>query len=256
MLSQGAVIAKLARERTGADQLASDADRGDPCASLLLGRHQERQPDRLARPRARTRFCPDGEEVTITRAITYVADPIPTAYVTNADYKKVVVTVTRTSDGHVLSQKTTLVSSASAPPYSGSTWVQVKRQVVDAVTNSAARRGEREPHRRPGHLAGREPHRHDGRARQRALPGAHQQPERPAGLHARDDAVRLQRLPRRHLARSAVVDSLDAGPQLDGHHPHVQGNVADGERPDFRRSRVHEPERPSRSTRRGAASRR
>jgi len=133
IISQGAAIAKLSRERTGADQLAQteiEAVRalaytsvgtvnGNPAGSLTAS-----TPAGL----------PGGEAVTISRAVTWVADPIPTAFVTNADYKKVVVTVTRSSDGHQLAQDTTYVSSASAPPYAGSTWVQVKRQVVDAVT--------------------------------------------------------------------------------------------------------------------------
>ncbi len=133
ILSQSAVIAKLARERTGADQLAQtqvEAVRalayyqvglsgGNPSGSLTAS-----TPASL----------PGGEQVTITRAVTWVADPIPTAYVTNADYKKVVITVTRLGDGHQLAQDTTYVSSASAPPYAGSTWLQIKRQVIDAVT--------------------------------------------------------------------------------------------------------------------------
>ena len=78
---------------------------------------------------------PSGEAVTMAIQVTWVADPIPTAYVTNADYKEVVVTVTRSSDGVQLAKKTTYVASASAPPFAGSTWDQIKRQVIDAVTN-------------------------------------------------------------------------------------------------------------------------
>ncbi|MFI5052933.1 MAG: prepilin-type N-terminal cleavage/methylation domain-containing protein [Acidimicrobiia bacterium] len=133
ILSQGAVIGKLARERTGASQLAQaqiEAVRalayyqvgtsgGNPAGSVVA---------------SNSALLPDGEAVTITRKITWVADPIPTAFVTNADYKKVVVTITRSSDNHVLATDTTLVSSASAPPYHGSSWVQIKRTVIDAVT--------------------------------------------------------------------------------------------------------------------------
>jgi len=133
ILSQGAVIAKLARERTGASQLAQaqiEAVRalayyqvgtvgGNPSGTVVA---------------SNSALLPDGEPVTITRTITWVVDAIPTAYVTNADYKKVVVTIKRTSDNHVLATDTTLVASASAPPYHGSTWVQIKRTVIDAVT--------------------------------------------------------------------------------------------------------------------------
>ena len=148
IISQSAVIAKLARERTGADQIAQTQIEsiraldyysvgtsctlnpppcGNPSGSLFATSPNTTFPNPV--------LLPDGEAVTIKRQVTYVADPIPTAFVTNADYKKVVVTVSRASDGHQLSQKTTYVSSASAPPYGGSTWVQIKRQVIDAVTN-------------------------------------------------------------------------------------------------------------------------
>jgi prepilin-type N-terminal cleavage/methylation domain-containing protein len=79
---------------------------------------------------------PSGEKITIATTASWVTDAIPTAYVTHADYKKVTVTITRQSDGKQLSQNSTLVASASAPPLAGTGWVQIKRQVVDAVTTS------------------------------------------------------------------------------------------------------------------------
>lgn len=79
---------------------------------------------------------PDGTKVTITTQATWVTDSIPTAYVTHADYKSVVITITRQSDGKQLSKNTTYVASASAPPLAGTGWVQIKRQVIDAVTTS------------------------------------------------------------------------------------------------------------------------
>ena len=39
--------------------------------------------------------------------------------------------------GKVLSTKTTYIAAASAPPNAGSTWIQIQRTVVDAVTNLA-----------------------------------------------------------------------------------------------------------------------
>jgi hypothetical protein len=77
-----------------------------------------------------------GEAVTITTKVAFVNDPIPTAYVTNADYKKVTITITRTSDGKQLGTSTTYVASASAPPLAGTDWVQIKRTVLDAVKNT------------------------------------------------------------------------------------------------------------------------
>lgn len=122
-----------ARERTAADQLIAaklETVRTLPYASVgLTGGNP---PGTLAGSVATS--LPNGEKVTVTTQATYVTDAIPTAYVTHADYKKVVVTVARLSDGMVLSQDTTYVASASAPPLAGTDWVQIKRQVVDGVT--------------------------------------------------------------------------------------------------------------------------
>lgn len=79
---------------------------------------------------------PNGTAVTLTTKVTYVTDNIPGHYVTNADYKKVVLTITRSSDNRQLASATTYVSAAAAPPLSGSGWVQIKRQVSDVVTNA------------------------------------------------------------------------------------------------------------------------
>jgi hypothetical protein len=80
---------------------------------------------------------PSGEAVKVTYAVTWVNDKVPeNPYQTNADYKKVVLSIVRTSDSHVLDSTTTFVAAASAPPSAGTTWVQVKRTVQDAVTGS------------------------------------------------------------------------------------------------------------------------
>jgi hypothetical protein len=71
-----------------------------------------------------------GATVSLTYAVTYVNDPA-SSVVTYADYKKVVVTLTRTKDGKVLSQKTTYVSAAAAAPDNGQDYVGIKRTVVD-----------------------------------------------------------------------------------------------------------------------------
>ena len=104
------------------------------------------------------------------------------------------MTITRSSDNHVLATDTTLVSSASAPPFPGSSWVQIKR--------TGHRRGDGLP--LPGasvNITGgpdTTPLNRTDTAdvrRCRALPGAHRRRrERHAGLHAGDDARRLQRL--------------------------------------------------------------
>jgi Tfp pilus assembly protein PilE len=135
LLSSTSAIARLDRERTGADQLAQA--RIETLRTLpytQVGITGGNPPGVLTASTAST--LPSGEAVTIATQVSWVADPDPAvAYPTNADYKKVVLTITRSSDGKQLSQKTTFLSSASAPPSAGSLWVQVKRQVIDAVTN-------------------------------------------------------------------------------------------------------------------------
>lgn len=71
-----------------------------------------------------------GVAASLTYKVTFVNDA-PTSVVTYADYKKVVVTLTRTSDGRQLSQKTTYVAAAAAAPDNGQDYVGINRQVVD-----------------------------------------------------------------------------------------------------------------------------
>ena len=135
LLSSTAAVARLDRERTGADQIAqAQVETIRTLPYTQVGVTGGNPPGVLAA--STTSALPSGEAVTIATQVSWVADPDPAvAYPTNADYKKVVLTITRNSDGKQLSQKTTFVSSASAPPSAGSLWVQVKRQVIDAVTN-------------------------------------------------------------------------------------------------------------------------
>lgn len=134
VLASGAVISRLARERTGADQLAqTQIETIRTLGYTQVGIVGGNPPGNLAASTSTT--LPSGEAVTVKTQVTWVADQAG-AYATNADYKKVVLTVTRNSDGKQLSQKTTYVASASAPPLSGTSWVQIKRTVVDAVLAS------------------------------------------------------------------------------------------------------------------------
>ena len=135
LLSSTAAVARLDRERTGADQIAqAQVETIRTLPYTQVGTTAGNPPGVLAA--STTSALPSGEAVTIATQVSWVADPDPAvAYPTNADYKKVVLTITRNSDGKQLSKKTTFVSSASAPPSAGSLWVQVKRQVIDAVTN-------------------------------------------------------------------------------------------------------------------------
>ena len=133
VLLAAAAQSAQARERTAADQLIAaklETIRTLPYASVGLSGGNP--PGTLAA--SVTTSLPNGEKVSVATQATYVTDPIPTAYVTHADYKKVVVTVTRLSDNRVLAQNTTYVASASAPPLAGTGWVLIKRQVIDGVT--------------------------------------------------------------------------------------------------------------------------
>jgi Tfp pilus assembly protein PilV len=125
--------ATTSRERTAADQLADtqlDSIRTIPYTQV--GLTNGNPPGTLAP--TTTAALPNGETVTIGTKVSFVSDAIPTAYVTNADYKQIVLTVARASDGAVLAQKTTYMSSTSAPPLSGTGWAQIKRTVADLVT--------------------------------------------------------------------------------------------------------------------------
>jgi len=134
LLSATASISRLDRERTGADQYAqAQIEELHTLPYTQVGLVGANPPGILVASTAAK--LPSGEAVTMKTQVSWVADPIPTAYVTNADYKKVILTITRNSDNAQLSQKTTYIASASAPPFAGSTWDQIKRQVIDAVTN-------------------------------------------------------------------------------------------------------------------------
>jgi hypothetical protein len=136
ILSQGAVIAKMARERTGADELAQtqiESLRAIPYTQVGI---VNGNPSGSLAASTSTKL-PSGEAVTVAYQVNWVNDKVPeNPYQTNADYKKVVLTITRNSDGKLLTQKTTFVAAAAAPPAAGTTWVQVKRTIQDAVTLS------------------------------------------------------------------------------------------------------------------------
>jgi hypothetical protein len=77
-----------------------------------------------------------GLTATVTTRVSYVNDRVPTAVATEADYKRITVTVQRSTDGHQLTQKSTFVSAATAPAYGGANYVIVKATVIDLVQNA------------------------------------------------------------------------------------------------------------------------
>ena len=252
IISQSAVIAKIARERTGADQIAQTQIESIRALDYYSVGIVNGNPPGSLTAQTQNVLLPNGTAVTINRTVTYVADPIPTAYVTSADYKKVTVTVTRNSDNKVLSTKVTYVSSASAPPYGGTTWVMIKRQVIDAVTTlplagvSVNLTGGPKSENRTDKTDG------SGTVVFPALTSS--ATSLPVFLLA-TTLTGYNVFPDDLSPATPVVDRLDAGSQLGRNDPDVSPDLADGERPDVGRIGLTPAERPSRSTRRGAACR-
>lgn len=135
ILTQSAALANTSKERTTADQLAQTAIETIRTLAYTQIGINGGNPDGNLTASTSTNL-PSGEQVTLNTVVDWVTDAVPGAYATNADYKKVVVTVTRVSDGVQLAQKTTYVASASAPPLNGTDWVQIKRTAVDAFLQS------------------------------------------------------------------------------------------------------------------------
>jgi len=77
----------------------------------------------------------NGQAITIAYQITYVDDHGAKTQ-TYADYKRVVVTVTRTSDGTVLATKTTNVAALTGAPDGGSEYLDIRRLLVDMATGN------------------------------------------------------------------------------------------------------------------------
>lgn len=134
LVSTAATTAQ-ARVRTAADQLAAakiEMIRALPYDEVgLVGGNP---PGRLRSPDPTVTEIA-GAAVRVTYAVGYVDDPAGSV-VTYADYKKVVVTVTRSSDGALLAQKTTYVAASAAAPDNGQDYVAIKRQVVDMDSTS------------------------------------------------------------------------------------------------------------------------
>jgi type II secretory pathway pseudopilin PulG len=77
-----------------------------------------------------------GISATVATKVSFVDDPTPTGFVTGADYKRVVVTVTNAS-GKRLTQAETFVSPSSRGAYGGINGSLVRVQVVDFALNTA-----------------------------------------------------------------------------------------------------------------------
>jgi prepilin-type N-terminal cleavage/methylation domain-containing protein len=76
-----------------------------------------------------------GLHATLATSVAYVNDPVPSGYVTDADYKKVTLTLTRKSDGKQLAKETTYVAPPGKGAWSGPNQAIIKAQVTDYATN-------------------------------------------------------------------------------------------------------------------------
>lgn len=134
VLTSASVMQRLAQQRTGAEQLAAaQIEQARGTAYDLIGTTNGNPPGSFP---ASQQVAVGGVPVVVKTQITYVNDPAPGTFQTYADYKKVVVTITRVRDGKLLAKKTTFVSSTGAAPYGGINQVTIKAQVMDGVLST------------------------------------------------------------------------------------------------------------------------
>jgi prepilin-type N-terminal cleavage/methylation domain-containing protein len=135
VLMASASTQRLARERTLAQEAAMaqiESIRALPYASV--GTVNGNPAGLVVATRA---LVLTGLTATMTTRVSFVNDPSPTSYVTEADYKKVVVTVVRTRDSRQLTQEATYVSPPGRDPYGGINGTIIRAQVVDYALNTA-----------------------------------------------------------------------------------------------------------------------
>jgi hypothetical protein len=77
-----------------------------------------------------------GLDATVTTKVSYMDDAPATSYRTRADYKRVIVTVTRNSDQRRLVQQATFVAPPGAGAYAGQSQGIVVAQIIDLVLNT------------------------------------------------------------------------------------------------------------------------
>jgi type II secretory pathway pseudopilin PulG len=134
VLSATAASQKLSRERTLAQQTAMgqiEAIRALPYASV--GTVNGNPPGTVVAARI---VNVTGLSANVVTQIQFVNDPTPTSYVTQADYKRVTVSVSRTSDGKQLTKEVTYVAPPGSSPYGGVNATIIKTTVVDYMLNT------------------------------------------------------------------------------------------------------------------------
>ena len=128
---------KLSKERTlaaEAAQSAVEAIRALPYTNVGL---QNGNPTGTLLPtQPVSAYGVFGLDATVTTKVSYMDDAPSTAYRTRADYKRVIVTVTRNSDNRRLTQTATYVAPPGGGTYAGQNEGIVLAQVIDYVLNT------------------------------------------------------------------------------------------------------------------------
>ena len=122
------------RQRVLAEQIAAsqiEAIRQLPYTSVGL---VNGNPGRHGRRRSKS-ISIGALSATQTTQIRWVTDATPNAFATQADYKRVTVTINRQSDGRQLTQQTTYVGPANQASYGGLNKAIAQVQVMDMGTN-------------------------------------------------------------------------------------------------------------------------
>jgi type II secretory pathway pseudopilin PulG len=128
---------KLSRERTLAAQTAQTAIesiRALPYTSV--GTQNGNPAGTVPASQPANEFGIPGLDATVTTRISYMDDAPTTAYRTRADYKRVVVTVTRNADSRRLTQDVTYVAPPGGGTYAGQNEGIVLGQVIDSALNT------------------------------------------------------------------------------------------------------------------------
>src|SRR4051812_46453518 len=120
VMATGIVTNKFSRERTLAEQLT--AKKVEQIRALTydqVGTPSGNPPGTISTPDhlnlAGIGAADKGDQATLTTQVAYVNDPTPTGFVSQANYKKVTLTVTRDKDGKLLAKEVTYVT----PPGDG-----------------------------------------------------------------------------------------------------------------------------------------
>jgi prepilin-type N-terminal cleavage/methylation domain-containing protein len=128
---------KLAKERTLAAQAAQTAIEGIRALPYSdVGTPTGNPPGTVAGSQQAGVLGVTGLDATVTTRITYMDDAPSTSYRTRADYKRVIVTVTRNADQRRLTQAATYVAPPGGGQYAGQNEGIALVQVIDGPANT------------------------------------------------------------------------------------------------------------------------